>query len=84
MTEDEVIYSVAYDEGYIDGMDFARSQIDAAAFGAIRRAAEYARYHDQRADDWERNGVEDIANTWAFAAISIRLAIRAAIGAEKV
>lgn len=71
--------AAAYKRGYKDG--FAENRI--AAFGAIRRAAEIAREYDalrmnaQDARDWpgEVQAQES--------ALSVRIAIRAAIGSEK-
>lgn len=74
-------------ELYLKSFNLGRTrqaEIDcAAAFGAIRRAAEYARYHERRAADWKRNGVQDLSDNCAFTADGIRRAIRAAIGSPK-
>ena len=68
---------------YCRGVDDERHRNRIAAFSAIRRAAQVARNHDQKSADWERNGVQDLADKQWFAAACIRYAIRAAIGSPK-
>ena len=57
-----------------------------AAFGAIRRAAACARYHDYLMEDQSKlfGDGDSVAMRHRAQAIAIRSAIRAAIGSEKV
>jgi hypothetical protein len=54
------------------------------AFAAIRLAVEEARYWDECATDWRDQGNEGgyVENKWR--AHAVRMAIRAAIGSDKV
>lgn len=79
-------FSEDYLDGYKAGLAFMlRSEREyqrLAAFGAIRRAVEMARNHDKVARHYAWEG-DPQAHVWRTAAISIRRAIRAAIGSEK-
>ena len=72
-----------FNSDYLNGLNNGYLNARIAAFGAIRRAAEHARYCERRSADWKRNGVQDLADNAAFSADGIRRAIRAAIGSEK-
>jgi hypothetical protein len=79
----------SYEVGNIRGKHDAEKQARTEAFGAIRRAAEVARYHDAKAQA-EKEAHPDQWHycEWDYylhdeARNAIRAAIRAAIGSDK-
>ena len=55
----------------------------AAAFGAIRRAAEVARRNEMIAAEYYKAGENESGGCMIMCAVYVRRAIRAAIGSEK-
>lgn len=71
-----------YDRGADDGYALAENDARIAAFGAIRRAAQVARWWQAEAEQYENHNMIAF-NESANVADGIRQAIRAAIGSPK-
>lgn len=75
-------YEQGYRDGAADAANLKRIEHRIAAFAAIRRAAELARSLDRHAARYPTGTVpQQFADT--YSALSIRRAIRAAIGSPK-
>ena len=77
------IHPKSYSLGYVRGCSDERDQYRVAAFGALRRAAEFARAADMYADEWARHHRHDESREARQRADSIRRAIRVAIGSDR-